>query len=150
MEIVQLFLTIFGLGSAGLLMWRGWRWCSDAVSALWRYLPTGMRILLRQEGAVIAIVAIAPRAYIRAVVGFSLAAIRAQSLMAKAIYCIIAPAAYLFLLVVLVVGLKCSLVLAAQTQKAILRDVVTALKMMPRVVATYRAVKVARSTYDLG
>ena len=147
MEIVQLFLTIFGLGSAGLLMWRGWRWCSDAVSALWRYLPTGMRILLRQEGAVIAIVAIAPRAYIRAVVGFSLEAIRAQSLMAKAICCIIAPAAYLFLLVVV---LKCSLVLAAQTQKAILRGVVTTLKMMPRVVATYRAVKVARSTYDLG
>ena len=135
MEIVQWLLTIFGLGSLGLSVWRGWRWCFDAVGALWRVLPTGMRILLRQEGAVINILAKAPGVYIRGGVGLSLEAIRAQSLTAKALRCIIAPVVYLFLLAFV---LKCSLVLATQVQIAILRGLVTALKMMPRVVDLYR------------
>ena len=131
MEIIQQLLTIFGLGSFGLAVWRGWRWCFD-VGALWRPMARGMWILLRQEGAVINILAMAPGVYIRGVVGFSLEAIRAQSLTSKAGRCIIAPVVYLFLLAVV---LKCSLVQAALVQTAILRGLVTVLKMMPRVVA---------------
>ena len=140
MEIIQQMLTIVSLGSIGLAVWRDWRWCRD-VGAFWPRLVRGIWVLLKKEGAVINILAMLPGVYIRAVVGFSLEAIRAQSLTAKALRCIIAPGAYLFLLAVVLKHSPCTLVWATRAQTAILRGLVTWLKMMPRVVAAKRRFK---------
>ena len=147
MEIVQGFLTIFGLFSLSIAVWRCWRWAFDAVRALGRRLPTMLALPLRQELVVLTMIARTPVAYIRAAAAISLSAIRSPSLIGKVIRCSLLPAGYVAMLVVM---LKVVLPHISTVQMAILRGIVTALKMMPRVVATYRVVKVATRTYSFG
>ena len=147
MEIVQGFLAIFGLFSLSIAVWRCWRSAFDAVKALGRRLPTMLALPLRQELVVLTMIARTPVAYIRAAAAISLRAIRSPSLIGKVIRCSLLPAGYVVMLVVM---LKVVPPHIYTVQMAILRGIVTALKIMPRLVATYRAVKVTKRTYGFG